>query len=65
MMLDDVEDDVRWKSNFVQRHPASCNFVHFNMAAKRAQHVGFNDDVALTPRICLAGARNTRRGDLN
>ena len=24
-MLDDVEGDVLWKSNFVQHHPTSCN----------------------------------------
>ena len=26
-MLDDVEDDVWWKSNFVQHHPTSYNIV--------------------------------------
>ena len=26
-MLDGVEDDVWWKSNFVQHHPTSCNIV--------------------------------------
>ena len=35
-MLDDVEDDVWWKSNFAQHHPTSCNMV-----AKWVQHVGW------------------------
>ena len=49
-MLDDVGDDVWWKSNFVQHHPTSCNIVQHGGQTSATcwiqqcwmhQHVGF------------------------
>ena len=54
-MLDDVEDDVWWKSNFAQHHPTSCN-----MLAKWVQHVGWCCINMLDP-FGWALSRNIRR----